>query len=89
MTLPDERYNAIRSAKLLCEDLLDSTKTPRVPKLVRQRARQVLRHFPEDYYLARLAEESPNILERKGVPLDPLYKLVKDYSVDQQGEQHD
>jgi hypothetical protein len=84
MTLPDERYRAIVFAKNLCEDLLDSKKTPRVPKIIRDRARVVLRHFPEEYYLSLLAEASPDILERRGDPIDPLYKMIKDYSLEKQ-----
>jgi hypothetical protein len=81
MTLPDERYRAILYAKSLCEDLLDSRKTPRVSKEVRRRALGVLRHFPEDYYLSMLAEARPDILERRGDPFDPLYKMIKEYDL--------
>jgi hypothetical protein len=68
-------------AKSFCEDLLDSRKTPRVPKQIRQRALGVLRHFPEEYYLSMLAEARPDIIERKGEPYDPLYKMVKEYDL--------
>ena len=81
MTLPDERYRAIMYAQSLCEDLLDPKKTPRVPKSIRKRALGVLRHFPEDYYLSMLAEARPDIIERKGEPYDPLYKMVKEYEL--------
>jgi hypothetical protein len=81
MTLPDERYRAIMYAKSFCEDLLDPKKTPRVPKGVRKRALGVLRHFPDDYYLSMLAEARPDIIERKGEPYDPLYKMVKEYDL--------
>jgi len=81
MTLPDERYRAIMYAKSLCEDLLDSRKTPKVPKAIRERARGVLRHFPEEYYLSMLAESRPDIIERKGEAFDPLYKMVKEYDL--------
>jgi hypothetical protein len=81
MTLPDERYRAIMYAQSLCEDLLDPKKTPRVPKAIRKRALGVLRHFPEDYYLSMLAEARPDIIERRGEPYDPLYKMVKEYDL--------
>jgi len=68
-------------AKSLCEDLLDPSKTPRVPKDVRRRALGVLRHFPDEYYLSMLAEARPDILERRGDPFDPLYKMVKEYDL--------
>jgi hypothetical protein len=82
MTLPDERYRAITWARDLCEELLDPKKTPRVPKEIRQQAYSVLRHFPDDYYLSMLAEARPDILERRGTPVDPLYKLIRDYEQD-------
>jgi hypothetical protein len=81
MTLPDERYRAVMWAKSFCEDLLDSKKTPRVPKEIRRRAYGVLRHFPDDYYLSMLADARPDILERRGEPFDPLYKMVKEYDL--------
>ena len=84
MTLPDERYRAIIWSKNLCEELLDPKKTPRVPKEIRQQAYSVLRHFPDEYYLSMLAEARPDILERRGQPLDPLYKMVKQYQKDQE-----
>jgi len=81
MTLPDERYRAIMYAKKFCEDLLSSDKTPRVPKAIRQRALSVLRHFPDEYHLSMLAEARPDVIERRGDPYDPLYKIVKEYDL--------
>jgi hypothetical protein len=81
MTLPDERYRAIMYAKSFCEELLDPRKTPRVPKDIRRRALGVLRHFPDEYYLSMLAEARPDIIERRGDPLDPLYKIVKEFEL--------
>jgi hypothetical protein len=68
-------------AKSLCEDLLDSRKTPRVPKDIRRRALGVLRHFPDEYYLSMLADSRPDIIERRGEAFDPLYKMVKEYDL--------
>lgn len=82
MTLPDERYRAIVWARNLCEDLMDPKKTPRVSKEVRRRAYGVLRHFPEEYYLSMLAESRPDILERRGEPLEPLYMMIKQYELE-------
>ena len=87
MTLPDERYRAIMYAKNFCEDLLDSKKTPKVPKHIRQRALGVLRHFPDEYYLSMLAEARPDILERRGPTYDPLYKMVKEYELGKKNEE--
>lgn len=66
-------------AKQFCEDLLDTKKTPRVPRDIRRRALGVLRHFPDDYYLSMLAEARPDILEYRGEPIEPLYRMIRDY----------
>lgn len=64
MTLPDERYRAIKQGKKLLEELCDPGKTPRVPSIVRERARAALRHYPQDYDLDTLAEQCPSILDK-------------------------
>ena len=64
MTLPDERYRALKQGKKLLEELCDPGRTPRVPSLVRDRARGVLRHFPSDYELDRIADQCPEILDK-------------------------
>jgi len=64
MTLPDERYRAIRQGKKLLEELCDPGKTPRVPSIVRDRARGALRHFPSDYELDRIADSCPDMLDK-------------------------
>jgi hypothetical protein len=43
MTLPDERFRALKQGKKLLEELCDPGKTPRVPSLIRDRARAALR----------------------------------------------
>lgn len=64
MTLPDERYRALKQGKKLLEELCDPGKTPRVPALVRDRARGVLRHYPSEYELERIADNSPEYLDK-------------------------
>lgn len=63
MTLPDERYRALKQGKKLLEELCDPGKTPRVPSIVRERARGVLRHYPNDYEFERLAKHCPDLLD--------------------------
>ena len=46
MTLPDERYRALRCGHQMLLDLLNPKVTPKVPKYIRQRALSVLRHYP-------------------------------------------
>ena len=64
MTLPDERYRALKQGKKLLEELCDPGRTPRVPSIVRERARGVLRHFPSDYELEKIADNSPEFLDK-------------------------
>lgn len=63
MTLPDERYRALKQGKKLLEELCDPGKTPRVPGIVRERARGILRHYPSDYEFEKMAQQSPDLLD--------------------------
>jgi len=76
MTLPDERYRAIRQTRQFLQDLQDRTIYPRVPRLVRAEAYRLLRHYPTEYDLERLAEKSPNVIIRE---MEPLTRLVMAY----------
>lgn len=78
MTLPDERYRAVISAERLLRDLLDPKRTPRVPQIIRDRARSVLRHYPSDWDMDRAAAECPHVFTKH---LDPLYKMVKQHDL--------
>ena len=64
MTLPDERYRALKMGKKLLEDLCDPGKTPRVPSTIRSQALGALRHYPNDYELDTMAEHSPELLNK-------------------------
>lgn len=54
MTLPNERIYALQNTRQFLYDLLDPKKTPRVPRKVRQEARNVLKHYPYEYHLEEL-----------------------------------
>jgi hypothetical protein len=43
-------------------DLLDSKKTPRVPKKIRLAARDRLRHFPAEYQLQEIKKKAKGVL---------------------------
>lgn len=77
MTLPDERYRAVLMAERLLKDLCDRTKTPRVPREIRERARSVLRHYPGEWDMERCVEGSMVFAKH----LDPLYKMVKQHEL--------
>ena len=59
MTLPDERYRAMRCGQQLLLDLLNPKVTPKVPKYVRERARSILRHYPDPYHFTKIVEALP------------------------------
>ena len=59
MTLPDERYRALRCGHQLLLDLLNSKVTPKVPKYIRQRAANILRHYPDSYHFTKIVEKIP------------------------------
>ena len=59
MTLPDERYRALRCGQQLLLDLLNPKVTPKVPKYIRQRAYSILRHYPDSYHFTRIVEKLP------------------------------
>ncbi len=67
MTLPDERYRALKAGKKLLEELCDPGKTPRVPSIVRDRARATLRHYPQDYEIDQLAQDCPQLLDKQTI----------------------
>ena len=46
MTTPDEERRAISQVRRFLFDLMDASVTPRVPAYIRQRARQVSKHYP-------------------------------------------
>lgn len=63
MTLPDERYRSLKATEQFLMDLCDPAKTPRIPRTVRQRAAQCLRHYPTSYDLQQLAACVPSVLD--------------------------
>jgi hypothetical protein len=65
MTMPDERYRALVEGMKLIEDLLIPQVTPRVPGPVRDRARWIMRHYPNRYELEAMSKQIPNMLSDK------------------------
>jgi len=76
MTLPDERYQAIRQTRQFLRDLQDRSIYPRVPRSVRAEAYRLLRHYPGDYDLDRLAEKSPDVIIKE---MEPLTRMIMTY----------
>jgi hypothetical protein len=77
MTTSDERYRAIKQGKKLLEELCDPGKTPRVPSIIRDRARGALRHYPNDWELESIAEKCPDILDKQTINVYSTHVHVK------------
>ena len=54
----------MKQGKKLLEELCDPGRTPRVPSLIRDRARAALRHYPQDWEIDSMAEKCPDILDK-------------------------
>ena len=83
MTLPDERYRAVKMASQLLLDLCDPKRTPRVSKEIRQRAQAALRHYPSKWDMDRAAQACPEVFVER---YEELTKFIKQ-GVAQRGEQ--
>lgn len=65
MTLPDERYRALKCSEQFLLDLCNPKITPKVPTAVRDRARNILKHFPTKYDIDRIADALPDSFSNK------------------------
>lgn len=61
MTIPAERYRAVKRTHEFLQELLDAKATPRVPREIRQRARSLLKHYPRYYDMEIAAEKAPEV----------------------------
>jgi len=75
MTLPDERYRAVRNTYQFLRDLA-TRKYARVPKEVREQAIWCLRHYPNEWDLQRASEAAPDVFQEK---MEPVYRMVAKY----------
>ena len=74
MTLADERYRSLVQTKKFLMELLSPHATPKVPRVIRERARSLLRHWPDDYYLEKMTIDMPSDFAKE---MEPLYRMVK------------
>ena len=84
MTLPDERYRSVVQTRRFLLDLCNSEHTPRVPKLVRETARSMLRHYPSDWDMQRAAEGAPDVFQER---MEDLHRFVAAGSRDREDTQ--
>jgi hypothetical protein len=61
MTMPDERTRALLLTERFLTDLINPSKTAKVPKNIREHARMLLRHYPSshDVALVNMAWDEP------------------------------
>ena len=78
MTLPDERFRAVRWAREFMYELMDPKKTPGIPAVVRSQARSVLRHYPSDYEMIEAAEAAPDIFQQQMEPVTRLFRAYEE-----------
>ena len=75
MTLPDERYRAVKYAAEFLQRLAGG-ELPRVPKAVREEARSILRHYPTTWDLQRAATAAPEVFQER---MEPLHRMIRAY----------
>jgi hypothetical protein len=80
VTLPDERYRAVKWAQGFLSRLAGG-QYARVPKAVRDEARSILRHYPSDWDMNRAAEGAPEVFQER---MEPLYRMIKQHEQDKQ-----
>jgi hypothetical protein len=73
MTLPDERYRAVIQTRRFLLDLCNPQHTPRVPKIIREHARSMLRHYPSDWDMTRAAEGAPDVFQER---IEDLHRFL-------------
>ena len=79
MTLPDERYRSVMQTARFLESLSYSSETKRVPLAIRQEARRLLRHYPNEWDMKAVERLAPHIFEEQ---MEPVYRMIKEYEQD-------
>lgn len=75
MTLPYEEVNSMKAVRKFLHDLIDPSKTPRVPKAIRLRAHRLSKHYPMDY---SIQERYPDVAEVSDTRLRDAMNRVAD-----------
>lgn len=84
MTLPDERYRAVVETRRFLLDLTNPQHTPRIPKLIRDTARSMLRHYPNVWDMNAASELAPHVFQER---MEPLYRMVKKYDLEKKEQE--
>jgi hypothetical protein len=72
MTLPDERYRAVKWAEGFLQRLAGG-QIARVPKAVREEARSILRHYPGSWDMQRAATAAPEVFQER---MEDLHRFI-------------
>ena len=83
MTMPDERYRAVLYAEEFLRAIADPAITKRIPKEIRQRARGVLRHYPNTWDMQQVAEASPHVFAER---MEDVTRMFKKYEESKKNE---
>ena len=76
MTLPDERYRAVKWAESFLSRLAGG-QIARVPKAVRQEAASILRHYPNSWDMQRTAAAAPEVFQER---MEQLHRMIAAYN---------
>lgn len=77
MTLPDERYRAVKWAERFLKELAtDKKKYPRIPTAVRKEAHSILRHYPGSWDMERAARACPDVFQQE---MHPLVRMIAEH----------
>jgi hypothetical protein len=75
--LPYEEVNSLKAVRKFLHDLLDPSKTPRVPKAIRLRAHRLSKHYPMDH---SITERYPDVAEVSDTRLrDAMNRVTAQY----------
>ena len=73
MTLPHEEVNSLKAVRRFLYDLLDPSKTPRVPREIRLRAHRLSKHYPMDF---SIQERYPDVIESRDTRFQDAMKRM-------------
>ena len=72
MTLPDERYRAVKHTEEFLLRLAGGHYA-RVPKAVREEARRLLRHYPTPFDMQRVIQAAPEVFQER---MEDLHRFI-------------
>jgi len=77
MTLPDERYRAVMQTARFLQALSHSSELKRIPLKVRQEARALLRHYPNEYDMKKVSQTSADIFAERMEDVERMFKYYE------------